>query len=252
MLLEALNYVASLGVTPAEFREHISSSVRLWARANRLRRQWAEHEASTKAHIIQSFSHLKQRRTAVVLGSGTLSDVPIRELVAAFDTVVLVDLMHLASVRAWVALNGKGKVRLISRDVSGFKDALAGTTPEPLAFLRQVPYLDFVASTNLLSQVGVGATRRLKGTPALAGRIVPSLIRSHLEGLGMLPCTTCLVTDISYDVLDRQGKVLEQGDLLAGVEPPKALAQWNWPVVPFGEESKEFEAIHKVIAANRF
>jgi hypothetical protein len=42
---------------------------------------------------------LRQKRTAVVLGSGLLRDVPIRELAAAFDTVVLIDLVHVASVR---------------------------------------------------------------------------------------------------------------------------------------------------------
>ena len=145
MILEALNYSASLAATPAEFRHHVKSSVRLWARGNRLRSEWAEHEANTKAHIVRSVSTLKQRRTAVVLGSGLLRDVPIRELIASFDTVVLVDLVHLASVRFWAGLHGKGKVRLISRDVSGFPESVASNATDALAFLRLVDYQDFVA-----------------------------------------------------------------------------------------------------------
>ncbi len=47
---------------------------------------------------------LRQKRTAVVLGSGLLRDVPIEELSENFDTVVLVDLVHLASVRLWLRL----------------------------------------------------------------------------------------------------------------------------------------------------
>lgn len=248
MILEALNYLASLALTPAEFRGHISSSIRLWARANRCRQAWAEHEANTKAHIIGSFAPLKQKRTAVVLGSGLLRDVPIHELVAAFDTVVLVDLVHLASVRAWLAVHGRKKTRLISRDLSGLEDALAAREPEPLAFLRQVPYLDFVASANLLSQIGVGARRLMESEGRDAQAIVPKLIQAHLAGLIALPCKTCLVTDISYEVKDRQGKVVEQDDLLAGVAPPQSASRWQWPVMPFGEESKNFEAVHQVIA----
>ena len=248
MIPEALQYAASLAVTPADFRRHVSSSVRLWARAKRCKRDWATHEANTKSHILHAVSDLKQRRTAVVLGSGLLRDVPMEGLVQAFDTVVLVDLVHLASVRAWVALRGKGKVRLTTRDVSGLEDALKGERVEPLAFLRQVPYLDFVASTNLLSQIGVGARRKLEKRPGQADLIVPQLIHAHLTGLSGLPCKACLVTDVAYQVTDRQGKVLETGDLLAGIEPPPSARHWNWPVVPFGEDSRDYEAVHRVIA----
>lgn len=188
----------------------------------------------------------------MVLGSGLLRDVPIRELIARFDTVVLVDLVHLASVRAWVARHGKGKVRLIWRDLSGLNEAAPDKTPEPLRFLRQVPYLDLVISANILSQIGVGAKRVLQGEGRDVEAILPRLISAHLEGLAALPCTTCLVTDVSYQVLDRQNHILEEGDLLAGVTAPAFQAEWNWPVVPFGEESKGYQAIHRVIANARY
>ncbi|MBT9368937.1 hypothetical protein [Rhizobium sp. CSW-27] len=250
MILEALNYAASVPLTPAAFRPHIASSVSLSARARRCKTAWAEHEAKSQAQVLETVKTMRERRTAVVLGSGLLRDVPIRALSKAFDTVVLVDLVHLSSVRLWLAAKGLRNTRLIHRDLSGFEDAMAGRTPEPLAFLRQVPYLDLVVSANILSQIGVGCRRRLEreGQADRAADIVPALIAAHLEGLGALPCRTCLITDISYEVRDRQGKVLEDDDLLAGVAVPAHRTSWDWPVIPFGEGTGDYRAIHRVIA----
>lgn len=107
MILEALQYAATRAATPKPFRPHIRYSVNLWARANRCATAWAEHENNSQQFVLQSVRKLKQRRTAVVLGSGLLRDVPYDALVAMFDTVVLVDLVHLASVQAKLRFNSK-------------------------------------------------------------------------------------------------------------------------------------------------
>jgi hypothetical protein len=250
MILEALNYAASVPLTPAPFRPHIASSISLWARANRCRRAWAEHEARSKAHILSRIENLRQKRTAVVLGSGLLRDVPIAALCKHFDTVVLVDLVHLGHVRAGLALKGFRNTRLINRDVSGFEEALAGHMPEPLSFLRQVPYLDLVVSANLLSQITVAARHRLQTMNGRADSdsILQALVRAHLEGLAALPSATALITDVAYRVTDRAGEEQEHDDLLCGVPVPKHSASWEWTVVPFGEGRGDYQAIHQVIA----
>ncbi|WJH39094.1 hypothetical protein N7E02_19625 [Aliirhizobium terrae] len=249
MILEAIQYAATQVVTPSEFRPFIRSSVNLWSRANRCRHAWAPHEANCKAFIGETIAGMRQRRTAVVLGSGLLRDVPILDLTRAFDTVALVDLVHLASVRAWIKGKRLSNIRLISRDLSCLGEALAGKTPEPLSFLRQVPYLDLVVSANILSQIGVGTRRQLAQTrPDDADAIVSSLIKAHLDGLSALPCRTALLTDISYKVTDRQGAVVEDADLLCGVPTPVAKRSWSWTVAPYGELGRDREAVHQVIA----
>ncbi|MCB5203094.1 hypothetical protein LH464_11490 [Neorhizobium sp. T786] len=249
MILEAIQYAASYPVTPTPFRPHIRSSVSLWSRARRCARDWAEHEENCRRFVQQTIAEMKQRRTVVVLGSGLLRDVPVELLSRAFDTVVLVDLVHLASVRLWLKAKGLRNVRLISRDLSGFEDAVAGKTPEPLSFLRQVPYLDLVISTNLLTQIGVGIERRLeKEGNQSAAEVLPQVISAHLGGLAGLPCRTVLVTDTSYTVVDRGGNREEEGDLLHGVPAPMPQQDWLWPVVPFGEESRDYRIDHRVVA----
>jgi hypothetical protein len=192
---------------------------------------------------------MKQRRTCVVLGSGLLRDVPAGYLSQTFDTVVLVDLVHLASVRAWIKARRLGNVRLISRDLSGLTQALAGETPEPLAFLRQVPYLDLVVSANIVSQIGVGCRRTLeRDGHSDPDAIIRPLIRAHFDGLAGLPCQTALLTDISYRVTDGRGAVVEEDDLLCGVPAPEAKRRWEWPVAPAGELGGDRHAVHQVIA----
>ena len=251
MIAEALQYLATAALTGSAHRRFVRYSVNLWSRAGRCSREWAAHEANSKKAISAAISGLSQRRTAVVLGSGLLRDVPIEDLAGSFDTVVLVDLVHLASVR--LRLRGKRyrNVRLIERDLSGYDDLKAGHDPEPLGFLRSVPYLDFVVSANLLSQIGRGVKRQYEAEApsGMPEYTVERLIAAHIEGLAVQPCRTCLVTDISYVVIDRTGKVHEEADLLHGVAPPEAKAGWDWPVAPLGEESRDYQIVHKVIAA---
>lgn len=249
MILEALQYAASHPVTPREFRPFIRSSVGLWSRANHCREAWAPHEDQCKSFIGETIGAMRQRRTAVILGSGLLRDIPIRQLAQAFDTVVLVDLVHLASVRASLTLPRFRNVRLVSRNLSGLADVLANRPAEPLAFLRQVPYLDLVVSANILSQIGVGARRQLErqGHEEPDG-IIRQLILAHLDGLSGLPCKSVLLTDTSYEVTDRNGRVLEAADLLCGVPAPAAQRSWSWPVAPYGVLGRDCQAIHQVIA----
>ncbi|WP_117190855.1 hypothetical protein [Rhizobium terrae] len=249
MLAEAIQHAATSVITPKEFRPFVRSSVSLWSRAGRCAKEWAPHEENCKSFIREAIAGIRERRTAVVLGSGLLRDVPIGALAGAFDTVVLVDVVHLASIRAWLKAKRFRNIRLISRDLSGFDEALSGKAPEPLAFLRQVPYLDLVVSANILSQIGVGAKRRLEQEKnPKSDEILQRLIRAHLDGLAALPCKVALLTDTAYKVADRHGNVTEEADLLRGVPAPQAKRCWKWPVAPYGELGKDVQAIHDVIA----
>ncbi|WCJ62971.1 hypothetical protein [Agrobacterium tumefaciens] len=250
MILEALQYAATRAVTPKEFRPHVRYSVNLWARANRCAKAWAEHENNSRQFVLQSTKKLKQRRTAVVLGSGVLRDVPHNALVAMFDTVVMVDLVHLASVQAKLRVNAKKNVRIANRDLSGFDDLLAGRPAEPLDFLRRVPYLDLVVSANLLSQIGTGAQHRLEREKIanVPDDLLPKLIQTHLDALAGLPCKVCLVTDTAFDVISKDGSVQQHEDLLHGIEIAAPAAAWDWPLAPFGEESRDYRIVHHVIA----
>jgi hypothetical protein len=245
MLLEALNFAATYAITPRKTATEINSSVTLWARARRCARDWAQHEENSKAFVLKALEDLPRKRIAVVLGSGLLRDTPIEVLSQTFETVILYDLQHIASIRAWATLKGLRNLRFIHRDLSGYQALKAGAAVEPLAFLNDIAGLDLVISANLLSQIGVGIGRMTKDEPMSP---VPKLLQAHVDGLAALPAKACLLTDVSYEVIDKSGTVLERDDLMRGIALPPAQAEWLWPVAPFGELDPTYRAVHRVVA----
>ena len=246
MILEAAHFAASYVLTPRAFRPHLRSSISLWSRANRCASAWKTHEANCHRAILDAVGQLPSRRTCVVLGSGLLRDVPIEALARAFDTVILFDLVHLASVRLRLAGKRLSNVRLVHRDLAAGGDG-------PLAFLAGVPYLDLVISANLLSQIGIGAARELaKRAPELddAARsaVIRPLLDAHVKGLAALPCPALLITDVAFDILDPTGTVMERVDLMHGLPMPQPDRAWSWPVAPQGEISKTYALSHAVTA----
>ncbi len=253
MILEALNYAASWPLTPRAFRPFLSSSVSLWSRAQRCAAEWRGHEENTRRAVAETVARLPMRRSCVVLGSGLMRDMPVRLLGEAFDTVILVDLVHLASTRVRLSRQGGRTFRLIHRDVSGFEAIRKGEAADPLAFLAQVPYLDLVISANLLSQLAIGAGRRLdRDEPGLGDEAREALLRrvveAHLEGLQGLSCPALLVSDVGFEIVNRQGAVEDRVDLTHGATLPEAEKSWDWPVAPMGEASKNYALRHRVIA----
>lgn len=245
MLPEALNFAATYAISSRKRISEINSSVTLWARAGRCALDWANHEAKSRAFVLETAEKLPQRRVAAVLGSGLLRDTPIEVLAKTFREVRLYDLQHLASVRAWAKLRGLGNLRFEHRDLSGFGEWQAGRPVAPLAFLEDTPDLDLVISANLLSQIGVGIGRLAKDAPVSP---VPPLLQAHLDGLASLTAPACLITDISYEVIDKEGKVLERDDLMHGISLPEPQAEWSWTLAPFGELDPGYKAVHRVVA----
>jgi hypothetical protein len=228
MILEALNFVATFLCSGRRRPAEINSSVRLWARARRCARDWAGHEANCKAFVTATMP--VRGRVAVVLGSGLLRDVPIDALWRAFGEVRLYDLQHLASVRAWAFLRGFRNLRFIQRDLSAGLD-----------FLRDDPDIDLVISANLLSQLGVAAERMEQDAA--------SVIAAHVEGLRGAPGVKLLLTDVQFDLVLKNGTIVERNDLTHGMSLPEPDASWPWTVAPIGELDPAYEAVHRVVAA---
>ncbi len=253
MITEAANFLATLAVSGRRSPSEINASVRLWARARRCASDWAEHEAHSKSTVREAMSRLTRFKTAVILGSGLLRDVPIEEIAARFETVVLVDLQHLATVRLWVLFKHLGNIRYVERDISGL-DLLAQGPDEaqdplvdPLDFLGAFGEIDLLVSANVLSQMALGALRSLDIVKA--NEVVPALIRAHVAALSERASVSCLITDVSYEIIDKAGKILESCDLMHGVELSGTEDGWSWTVAPFGEIVPGHKAVHKVVSA---
>jgi len=244
-------------ITPAsrELRRMglVSGSVALWSRSLRRSRQWRPHYARCQEVVRQVVADLPRHRTVVVLGSGLVRDVPLAELAASFERVLLVDAVHLPTVRARLAF--QSRVSFVTRDLSGMARWLsgqAGGREAPVADLAADPSLDLVISANLLSQIPIGVDTYLDAHEERARALPSDLLRRSVEGhladLAAFRCRVCLLTDTTMTERDRDGTVTDTLDLMRGVVLPAPDDAWDWTVAPFGEVDRRLEYVHRVHA----
>ncbi len=242
-------------ITPAprELRRMglVTASIGLWSRGLRQSRQWQPHYARCHAVVRRALEGLPSRRTAVVLGSGLAKDVPMADLLDAFERVVLVDAVHLPTVRLRYAFDKR--VDFVTLDLSGMAGWLAGTTGgrlAPLGALAADPAVDLVISANLLSQIPIGVATFLDDhearAKALPGDLLARSVQGHLDDLAGFRCRVCLLTDTIMMERDRDGAVTDTLDLMRGVSLPAPDESWDWTVAPFGEIGRRHEYVHRV------
>ncbi|GJD91358.1 hypothetical protein BHAOGJBA_4906 [Methylobacterium hispanicum] len=237
MLLDLALWLA----TPAPWRHrrlgYVRESVLLSGRARRCRRAWAPHAARSREAVLAACADLPLRRAAVVLGSGPLADVPLSQLAAGFERVLLVDAVHPLGAR--LAARRFPNVRLVTADLAGADDpvgALCGGA-------------DLTVSANLLTQLPVVPMDRHEARGlAEPERLGARIVADHLAALGRLPGRVCLVTDTAQREEDRAGRVTGRLDLLFGVRLPPSPLAWDWELAPFGEAARHRRLIHSVRA----
>lgn len=225
MLAELLLTLATPAGGHARRAGHLAAAVRLWTRATRAGAAWGPHEAQCHAAVRAALAQLPKGGSVVVLGSGLVLDVPLADLQAQFDRVLLVDAVHLLPIRvqalAW------RRTSLITADL----DAPPGG--DLAAYLRGLaPAL--VISANVLSQIPL--------SPAVADP-GPAIDR-HLAGLAGCGAPVLLLTDRDERRLDRDGRVLETLDLLHGRSLPPPDSRWDWLLAPYGDIAADECLVH--------
>jgi hypothetical protein len=205
------------------------------------RRAWEPHCRMTREVILSAVRRCPRRRKAVVFGSGYLHDVPLAELSAAFERVVLVDLLHPLAAR-WQARRFRN-VQFVAADVSGTVEAVWQAVEEratPLPRSRPQLFLgddevDFVASVNLLSQLPCMPEQYLRAVGHPEAEIAAychDVVAAHLDYLRRLPGVVCLVADVEMVTISQAGREVARKSTLYGAEFPFTGQEWLWPLVP--------------------
>jgi hypothetical protein len=260
MLAEAIKYAAARLRGQGDPHGHLAQQVAIWARHKRHGAAWEPHLARCKALALAAARACPQgaRRTALVLGSGLLLDVPLNALSALFETVILADMAFVPEVRA--RARGLGNVEVLQADLTGclnrLPEALGG--PLPVGGLTGLAAglagLDFVYSANLLSQLPLFALEMLdakapEASEADRAGLAAALVRQHLDGLKALDCPACLVADVTERGL-RRGAVAYEADLLFGVDIGLAGETWIWDIAPAGEAVRGLDVERVVLGAS--
>ncbi len=233
----------------------LTSTIQVRSRYKRCKQAWQPHLDRTRAAILEAAGRAPSRRMALLFGAGLLHDIPLRELAAEFEEVVLADIVH--SLPCRVAALRFPNVRLRTIDVTGVMARLPRVRRRPSIplpasapewFLDEAR-LDFTVSVNVLSQLGWVPGLFLEGKVPAAplATFQRSLVLAHLEYLSRLPGHSALITDVSWSARPRgTGAATREWGVLQGVALPKADCAWEWAIAPAPERERAADYAAKV------
>lgn len=249
MFVEAFKYITT--DCKPEFRRlgYLHESIALEARYHRLHGAWKEHVEQCKNLIRLAVEQCETQRKVVVLGSGILAEIPLTFLSERFESVVLVDLIHVKSVRKRVATFDN--VQLIEADISGLSPALFHLNKNSKTLPKSEPHIpgldktvDLIISANLLSQIYVGPLNYIVSRVRFSNeefiQWCQSIIYAHMQSLLDSGCRVCLITDSLHEEKNLNGRLIRREDVLFGVKLPDSAWCWDWQLAPLGEVSKNY------------
>ena len=225
--------------------DYLHEIIEMKSRYRRNRAAWEPHLENTRRFVLSSAQGCRNRNKAVVLGSGLLLDVPLRELSSMFREVVLLDVVLLPEVIK--SARKYDNVRIIQHDVTNVARRLheniyCGVYELPEAS-PSIPEIDvdtgLVVSLNILSQLWViprvYALKKLRNLDE--DRLddwCRQIVASHYAFLTSLPCQVCLIADHEFIQRDWQMTIISRGSTISGFNLPKPDASWSWNIVPLG------------------
>ncbi|MGL5632681.1 MAG: hypothetical protein ACRDD3_09990 [Azovibrio sp.] len=265
MFAEALTWLTTSCRPEARRLGYLKEAIALEYRARRCAVACASHLAQSQEFLLDSAG--EGGKLGVVLGSGLLLDIPLSELCARFERLVLVDMVHLPRIRRLA--RRFPQVDLLEADVTGVVRGLYNLSRQKSACslvqmeacfasrpeLPRLPGLegaDWVASVNLLSQLPLLPL-------AWAERLCPqvdeshllrwqeTLLSHHLCCINAFAPRRCLLADRRQEVRNPEGTTLEVMDYGSCLEPVgEPLVQWSWQLIPPEESGENKEIVHLV------
>ncbi len=251
MLRELFKYITISVPDYVRDMGYLREAIAIEARYQRCKEGWQSHIDNTKDTILQAVEMCHKKEKVVVLGCGSLLDLPLRELSLAFNQVVLVDIVLMPSMKMVASLFKN--VRLITADVTGIAEKIYfgkprpdSTLPSPETYLPDCDdHTSLVISLNLLSQLSYIPTQYLKDRLKWKESEYlllweNELMKSHFDALLALRCPICLISDWQMSYIDKNGNEVERHLTAPLLEKVKPYRQWTWSLVPYGKESRKY------------
>ncbi len=208
---------------------------------------WQPHLDKTRGFVLSAAKQCPDRKKIVILGSGLLLDVPIEELSAMFEEVLLLDVALLPEIHR--RAKKYHSVRLIQHDVTNaaarlYENILRSVRELPHA-VPAVPSIDgntsLVVSLNILSQLWViPRAYVLAKMPGFDEEVLEDwcrqIVESHYQYLSSLPCPVCLIADHDFIQRDEREMIVRRGSTVFDFGLPVPEASWVWDIVPAGND----------------
>jgi hypothetical protein len=250
VILEFLEYLTTDCPADARRLGYLREAIGIKARHRRHCEAWGPHLARSRALVGAAAERCPQHRTALVLGSGLLLDIPLGALSAAFERVLLADMVHLRQARRVAARYAN--VALVTADLTGLAAAFPGgiEAPAVISLFRDDDTVDLVVSANLLAQLPLPFAARMRrsgaGEDAVRG-FCRSVVEAHLAYLAAFEARVCLITEFSREAVGCDGGVHRIEDALFGVTLPLEDTAWSWDMAPPGEVSRTYGTRNRVV-----
>ncbi len=221
---------------------------------------WTPHLDASRAAILAATERCRDRRRALVIGAGDCRDVPVTELAARFDEVLLTDVVLGPEIRKLAKRSG-GKVRTEIWDATGALAELArgvrslsgGEVEAILARGEAGPppggEPDLVVSANCISQLGMVPCDRLRAAEAddkLADRCTAVAARRHQQWLAARTGVWVLLGDRARLDIAADGRELKREPMPGMDRLRKPDRSWQWLLAPIPEWSPNYNRVHEV------
>ncbi|NOY66288.1 MAG: hypothetical protein GXP13_02615 [Gammaproteobacteria bacterium] len=244
MIVELVKYLLTRSSIKAKKLGYLHEAIAIESRFNRASTSWKNHLEMTRKSILQRCAQCKSKNVIVIIGAGSLYDVPVADLARQFQSVYLIDIVF--TRRARRLIKDHQNIEAIEYDISGIKTDLlnwkhAHNLPElELPVLPSfIPMPDLVISVNLMSQLPVIPRQYIEKSGYLHKKELDkwcnSLLASHLAFIRSQAAMTCIISDVTHTAYDKNGHELEIGDMLYGLDPGIPEQSWKWELAPIGE-----------------
>ncbi|HSH51101.1 MAG TPA: hypothetical protein VK982_05175 [Bacteroidales bacterium] len=202
---------------------------------------WDEHNNKCKNFILKS-AESKINGKAVILGSGWLLDVPLKELSEEFEEVLLIDINHppqvLKKIEQYKNVSTQksditgGLIDYVYQTVKTDKKEKTKTllTAGKLFSYSLPPAVDFVVSLNVMTQLNILLTDYMKTSKLYTDRELQQFALQVQEAhVNILPKEkSCLITEFEEELYDNDGQLIGVNPLIFVDLPESKLPETKW------------------------
>lgn len=231
---------------------HLIESISLREKERRCHEAWLPHLESCKNFIIQNCQKIKNKKTAVVLGSGPLHEIPIEWLSKNFQNVILVDIIHLQSTKR--SVGHLSNITFINHDISELEESLQkGDLTTKVPEKKFAEDCSVVISANLLSQIPLHLERYIdakfkKINSFEKEAYLEASCKNHILYLKSFSCPALLYCDRERLYKNAKGEIIEKEQGLPDLSLESPEREWTWNVSPLNEFAKGIKVEMRVCA----
>jgi hypothetical protein len=252
MIKELFLYFTTRVSPEAKKFGHLYEAIAIEEREKRCHRFWQSHREESKKTILRTVSTIQEKKSLLILGTGPLHEIPIEQLSAMFDTITLVDIVHLPKTKKkYQALKN---ITFIEHDITELELKIGKIKQAiniiPQQFLHD--NYDLVISANILSQLAYHPREFLvkNAHPKLSeeklDQFSNQISLDHFSYLKKFNCPVLLITDIETKFINKDEKIVEVQTPYLTMDFPSPYAVWDWNVAPIPEYSPEISLQMKV------